>query len=1355
MYFDEVYRRTVLQPQVGCRGRRSHNGQAIQVGTRRLDACRDNSAMRGRGVSSSASASASSASASAPPARPKLLLSEAEIRAFLDTLHPALRGEDTPALAAAEELASQSSQYSLSGPVDARSALSEFDALQYAAGLFFRVSSSGDGLAPIPPHRIEEVLDLEERMRRSYELMEANMAKQLTEEHATFFGAVTHTAQLHTALRAAVSNVAHARVNMEGAVKRASASGKEFQRIQRQKQFLLDVQNAVQTMRKLLALQSDAERELQRGNYTAALTNCKAYERTLNGFEASCTTLPRKDNNGSQDLLPHTRNGPLAQIRILKTANENISRISVEALACMHAGVRSLCTNFDEIEYAKLFASYNELHSTEDLMTRLVQEFTSEAREANASCAAQIQRDRNTDVVALILALARRLLSLMLSYRSMYIFHTQRTQGVPFDASSVSGQDHQEQHVFCAAALRSASLELSDTVQSHTLELLRSAEQQLKALRPLTIMQVYLLQRRLVAFCILFEDLNLSLGADGSSHNEPQSVLDQRVCDSAVVRQLTQIAEASFEHSHKQNMELMRVMLRNESWQRCDVQVADIVSLGECMRSWNEESEQLWDRQVFLDVALLTSAIEKCDVSVLSEGVVSLNVSSETVNHRGPHIEVGDISQEPTSWKVPPDLTSNAIAVEDIEWAGSRAFTPSSLAAFRWITKYIQVGRSFPVLALQIAEAIADLFLQYVFHVSELCACRRPKFAYWREIAPRLGLVPREEPSRKLLDHFLEPMHRVILSQVRNRYLFAASGKESGKGATKNSGAASPGVVGALRELSLGEICTAVESMWTLAALTEPLLPSLQGRIASKAVKSQAVRLFSSALNVASPIRTSVYAMICRDIIGTEWVISLISRESKFSVVSSDPTVVAGAAQPSEFVEHVLAACKASALSELHRYKVPTESKELLSFQLCLGVMDTVLEGYSEVQCSSEGRAQMLFDNECLAVGLSDITGLTPVPGLDKANAFVRAHLMQLDQFLLWVAHDAAPLGFNLIQVLTIARNGYGKEVPADKQGELVLAVKRVFESGRADKVPKFLLERPPPVMEKQTPRAPRGSRDEASLPVNGSKTSSQRAAISTEAVLSPVSKQAQVTVHSASTRKEQPTQAHLQSRDQNSGTLARPSKVDAAVTDLCLDLDAPKLSPAQGEDSIGRPDVSDFNPARTHELVQPMKVENSVNLPLTPGAARSERVDACLSTDLSSDMKAISEEVLPPPLHLVNESREVLSDSEGGDVTKGSGTSFVATELDSHLANEDHGQRDSEDIQETTALEPRADETVARSQVLPVEASTPRLEAQEDHHALANLESRPTHGSGSNTPSWTAFAIKEAESDDTDASNT
>lgn len=168
-------------------------------------------------------------------------------------------------------------------------------------------------------------------------------------------------------------------------------------------------------------------------------------------------------------------------------------------------------------------------------------------------------------------------------------------------------------------------------------------------------------------------------------------------------------------------------MLRNETWEECKVAKSDLKSIRESLETPLLEEEQ-FDREDRV------------------EATVALLESVNIVRNPRP-------SSQPQKTPQKVSETDESGCLEDIERAGSSIFTPSSIAVLRWLSRCFLIGKDFPRVALQVAEAASDVLLLYTHTVVELVSNRR-------SVAPG-------EPIP--LDHHLEGSEKMLLAQLRNR----------------------------------------------------------------------------------------------------------------------------------------------------------------------------------------------------------------------------------------------------------------------------------------------------------------------------------------------------------------------------------------------------------------------------------------------------------------------------------------------------------------------------------------------------------------------------------------------------------
>mmetsp|Transcript_1095 Transcript_1095/g.2061 ORF Transcript_1095/g.2061 Transcript_1095/m.2061 type:complete len:1170 (-) Transcript_1095:743-4252(-) len=825
----------------------------------------------------------------------------------------------------------------------------------------------------------EEWLDFEVRLKCSEESVQNRLVKVMLEERNQLYSARHDIINLVESIRHARSELRNAKTRLQSASQYTSSSSEEFLKLDRRKRFLVDALKVVSVLSTLKEIQTRGETALREKDLSGAHQCCRQFDSIL-----------LKDAESDPPIL--------SKINCIQSMAAQMTEIAAKTLREMHQNLRELCIDFKPVEYSLLLKAYSELHAHSDLLTRITEEYRTLlnnvllkypllSKELNASNVQKVFKKLLADTVRVFLSL-----------RALIVFHSKSNSDLNLEFNR---------------SLASCLQQLVSETETNLMDILNRSRSAFSALKPVSYLPTHLAIVRMTAFLQLLNPaVNLSDG----------ELAEINSC-TPVVQNSLDVAKSCFENMHKQNLEMVRVMLRNESWIRCNVAVKDLYEIRASVAQLSSAPEEFSAYQLRLKVDDYTSAFAS------RTDIVSENERQDSALFSN----LKPISIEGT------DLT---ISLDDIDWAGSRTFTPTSLAILRWLGRYLQFSVVFPSLSVSAAESIADLFLMYTFQVSELCNTRRPVYQLWISEAAKLssGMFSSGSSQTKVIDHFLDPSQRVALSQLRNRY--GSSSQQSIVHDTKPS-----------QKLALNRLCTAIESMSTICVMVEPLGAGLFESCLDKNVRqSQATRLFHSALALAVPIRTGAYSLLSRDIVGAEVLVRMIQQTKSYSQTESR---VADSASP--FVHLVLQSIAESMTEITTSSNIPPASSEAMTESVCRAALDCVLDGYLLVErCSKEGRAQMLYDNRCLEMELAKICGLVPVPGIERVDAFVKAHLLGVHELVAWVAQHSREHGFSLMHVLSISKSGIGAELPPESFSELVGSVKRAYESQSVDiKLPK------------------------------------------------------------------------------------------------------------------------------------------------------------------------------------------------------------------------------------------------------------------------------------------------------------
>jgi len=649
--------------------------------------------------------------------------------------------------------------------------------------------------------------------------------------------------------------------------------------------------------------------------------------------------------------------------------SERIAHTAVATLNMIHGDLRSMCFSFQEESYRKMVESYHELNAGSQLVDRFFIEFERAIKEVRIPSG--LKGKAACEACCEIFA---RMGDLLITFHRLLTYRA--------DADS-------EYYGSLRRMFGSKRAMIWLSVDQRSVRIVQGILDQLEGQKPEALASLMNMGRRLTAL-----GRGVAIGTDESPTKTQSSLLE---C-------LRKLIGGSFKSAYRQTKELITIMLLNETWQKCKIAKDDLQNIRSSLENpMLEDVHFEKEDRVEATVALI-------------EGINIVR----TPNFRGLSIPVvNEVSDR--------DDFGN---LDDIDWAGSKTFTPSSVAALRWVSRCVLIGKQFPRIAVQAADAAADILLLYAHTVVET-------------IRSRPGSNLADEVT---LDIYLVGDEKMLLAQLRNRYKKLEDSSWdprevlSGVFSSKASREVGP-------QTSLSNLCVAIESLWTLSMVATPICAGLEDGVTSGHAKSQVLRLLQSAIDMADPVRRASYRLLAMDLCGGTEMINKIA--SSAYNLSSPPSTANASPCILQRMHHLRGAASGVVL--------PPASSENIWPLICRSLFTIVVRGFSRVpEVSSYGVGRMLVDVATVEMGLEEFSGLRPVPGAARARAYVSAfHFSTEEDLVAWIITEGLSFQFRDMEISALAYLGeVGRRCTADARAALVSRVRARFSEAKASYTP-------------------------------------------------------------------------------------------------------------------------------------------------------------------------------------------------------------------------------------------------------------------------------------------------------------
>mmetsp|Transcript_2599 Transcript_2599/g.11392 ORF Transcript_2599/g.11392 Transcript_2599/m.11392 type:complete len:1008 (-) Transcript_2599:1734-4757(-) len=644
----------------------------------------------------------------------------------------------------------------------------------------------------------------------------------------------------------------------------------------------------------------------------------------------------------------------------MKETSQRIAQVAVDSLRQLHGSLRPVCLKFDEEKFDEVLIAYQELKAGNELLQRLMSEYT-DAIEGSLVVNGEEpksespSRSKPASFVDQLIDTAEALLDVLLSFHRMVRYCHRTTSPEQEDLDSFTDS--------IGVALGSRREEIWSVAVGGLMSVLEINRQKANTLKPQALGKPLKVARMFRRFGSAFLDLP-----------EEDVILEY-------LQELERIYLASFRSMHQKNIELMSVMLRNETWESARISPQDLTSIRKAInvpvQTAKEAIEINLERGENPVRAMLDGG--PSDVETKAGSMIELDIDDDTAT-----------------------------------LAGSSVYTATSLAALRWIGRYVQSCESLLSAVETVGDAILEVFLVYLFNVTEVCNKRR-------QVSRTLDRV-------STIENFLTRSERTMLTRFRRKHGLGERAGSTGDPA-----------------LPLHRLCVSIESMWTLSALVDPVVVKVRTLLENGANKAggSGTGVFDNSSLLAKPIRRAAYVLFSYDVC-----LGLVRAvgSTGYDLPDKQQEYFAG----SSFVEPVSKKI-ASAMSQ----PLVPASAERMSEYICKAVLRSYIEGISNVErCSAAGRALMLVDFRSLEDALQKATGMRVIPEAEKVEDYVKAYYLNEAELANWVATNSRKYKLSLKQVNALGEVGPGRFLTAIEKSRLREKITQEYNKATANKAP-------------------------------------------------------------------------------------------------------------------------------------------------------------------------------------------------------------------------------------------------------------------------------------------------------------
>lgn len=357
---------------------------------------------------------------------------------------------------------------------------------------------------------------------------------------------------------------------------------------------------------------------------------------------------------------------------------------------------------------------------------------------------------------------------------------------------------------------------------------------------------------------------------------------------------------------------------------------------------------------------------------------------------------------------------------------GSNAFetsgwtlTTASISLIRWVSGYIGVGLRVPDTLPYTLSNVKDILLILVYISIDM----KSRIDLPQQIAflQKLEDALLERPNPKSIEDFiaipLKQSFRCFLQQYQkctreggwNTQDRSNSNWSIFHSVTLPNYSSAAGLFFSQAIQSQDAIirqCVAAEAIKTLCNILDPYSRYLEQIIDKKVENLPSLgphRMASlrSAISLSRAIADGFYDLLGWDVVGGWEAISAVIETCRALHTTVGTENDAPATFSSSYVSEICTRIK----SAYHGAQLPPAAAERLGVVMCASAMDIVVEGFARVRiCGSTAAAsQMLVDVNELASKLTNITGVTPCPGKERAELFVKAAFLPSHEIKDWV----------------------------------------------------------------------------------------------------------------------------------------------------------------------------------------------------------------------------------------------------------------------------------------------------------------------------------------------------------------
>lgn len=376
----------------------------------------------------------------------------------------------------------------------------------------------------------------------------------------------------------------------------------------------------------------------------------------------------------------------------------------------------------------------------------------------------------------------------------------------------------------------------------------------------------------------------------------------------------------------------------------------------------------------------------------------------------------------------------------------SLTFSSISLSMLRWISEYVSIGFAVPTAVSQALTNVTDLVLA-LLQVSIDVESRAYIGPMAEQMLKSLENFLLQEPARKSIADFISPTFTNMFRAFQMRYveqppLHTDADTEKGPARWSCSTSLNLSPFSAISNRTSNDItlsrealerqCVAAESIGSICEILDKFSLYIDKKIQhhdkmSASYESHRMISLRAALSLGLELRSAFYKLLAWDVIGGWDAISAVAETCRSQYFKTDEAKASTATHASDFVYELIQRIKLACCCAL-----PPPASERMRETMCEICMNILLEGFSRVQTCRDTAAisQMLVDLRTLDLELVEFSGLSPCPGRERTEMYIKAMFLEAGELDGWIDRYRRKLQLSELQVRTLINICQPAEIP-------------------------------------------------------------------------------------------------------------------------------------------------------------------------------------------------------------------------------------------------------------------------------------------------------------------------------------